>query len=116
MPNTVLTVTRATEFNEPIEVTSNSVSADATFEFAMNDKDWKYAILITTTAETIVTFKAPTVAGPFSADDLALTLGASKTYSITIESGKFKNVTSADYNKVVMTTNKAITVQVVKLP
>lgn len=116
MANTVLNITNGKKFNEAYEVVSNSVSADATVEFQMNDKDWKYAIIITTTSATNVTIKAPIKATPFSADDLVLALEANKKYSITIESGKFKNDTSDNYNTVVLTTDKAITVEVVKLP
>ena len=116
MPNTVITVAQGRHFNTPYEVASTAVAADATAEFVMNDKDWKYTVLITTTAATNVTFKAPTSAGPFNADDTVFALEANKTYAITIESGKFKNVDATNYNKVVLTTNKAIAVQIVKLP
>lgn len=116
MPNTTITVSTGRVFNTPYEVTSTSVSANATAEFVMHDKDWKYTILITTTAATNVTFKAPVKVSPFSAEDTTFALSADKTYAITIESGKFKNVDTDNYDKVVLTTDKAITVQIVKLP
>lgn len=86
-------------------------------EFEMSERDDKYLILVHNTASAAKDVKVKSGNGLQGTGDITASLAASSYTFISLESGRFKNVSGADKGKVVITGGSAdIKVAVFKLP
>lgn len=116
---TVKEVNNRNVFAEDALTTALTAAVDASdgAEFAMEERDDKYLLLIQNGATSAkeITIKAGN--GIQGVNDLTHTLGASSFTFVQIESGRFKNVTGPDKGKVIIKGASAdIKVAVFKTP
>lgn len=123
MARTSLTVKEITERNQFVDggaLSSMAAAVDATdgAEFVMKERDDKYLILATNAHATDaknVTIKAGN--GFQAGGDLTFSVAAGKIAIVSIDSGRYKNLTGTDKGKVVITGGSAdIKVAVFRLP
>ena len=122
MARAVITVRALDDYNKfgtefDATALATAVNAADGAEFVMSGADHKYLVYITNGASSAkaVTVKAGN--GLQGTADISVSLGAGKSTYVSLESGRFKNVTGADKGKVVITGESAdIKVAVFKLP
>ena len=113
MARVTITPVKATKYNTAsAEITSASLTTavDATdgAAFSMTEADEKYLILVQNAhASAAKDFTLKAGNGLQGAGDYTVSVAAGKTVFVGIESGRFKNVTGADKDKVVMTGGSA---------
>ena len=119
MAKTKIESTKINDFNDYVilnEFVSVATPADGAL-IPFNDADHKTVVIIknSNAASQTVTFKAGN--GIQGAQDMNLTIPTGKTILVSLESGKFKNVSGEDAGYVLMTASSAdIGVQVAVLP
>ena len=123
MARTSLTVNELTDRNKFLDcgaMSSIAAAVDATdgAEFAMRERDDKYLLLVTNAHASVaksVTIKAGN--GFQAGADLTQAIDAGDFHIISIDSGRYKNLSGTDKGKVVITgTSADIKVAVFRLP
>ena len=122
MARVVITPHEMGKVNEAMTAVANTalfaaVDASDGAEFAMSGRDDKTLILVqnSATSEGTVTVKAGN--GIQGVNDLTVTVPASSTMALVLDSGRYKNVSGADRGKVVVLGSAAtIKLAVIVLP
>lgn len=111
----LMNVTLNRHFNEPLLVESNDLAAKGEASFRMNDKDWKFAIIVRN-GSTAGAFTIKAGNGVNACNDLTFDMEASKNYTITIESDLYKKMDADNLDIVTVSSTVACKVEVIKLP